>query len=124
MKLASNADKFRVVSILSIAFAENKSVLNLVGNRRVGKDKSIRALMAYAFEECMEFGRVYLTEDGKACALVGKVLLQELLEDSRSLGRHLLLETSTERSRSFYLANGLHEYAQLDVGYPLYCFRK
>lgn len=191
MKLASYADQFRVVSILSIAFIENKSVLNLVGDRGLGQGNRIRALMAYAFDECMEFGRVYISDDRKACALVlfpeqerfsfkalqrgitlafsviglgnlwqvlkrekqisavhkaefgkerqyylyfigvdvsaqskglGKVLLQELLEDSRRLGRQLLLETSTERSRSFYLDNGLREYAQLDVGYPLYCF--
>lgn len=69
MKIATSTDKNKVVDILSRSFAENRSVLDFVGT---GKDqpKRIAALMGYAFEECLAFGHVYLTEDGKACALV------------------------------------------------------
>lgn len=192
MRLAKPSDKLRIVSILSIAFVANKSVLNLVGNRADNQGDRIKLLMAYAFEECMEFGRVYITEDRMACALVlfpeqeritlkslrrhaklilsviglgnlwnvikrekqvsaihraefgkqlryylyfigvdiscqnsglGKILLQDLLEESNNLNRQFLLETSTAKSKSFYHANALKEYAQLDVGYPLYFFR-
>lgn len=66
---AKYTDKDEIVRILSYAFAENKSVVSLVrkGN---GYKKRIESLMNYAFDECWDFGSVYLSDDLKACALI------------------------------------------------------
>lgn len=66
MKKASYSDRDTVVSILSDAFKNNKSVKYIAGN-----DESKRKfLMLYSFEMCMKSGEVYISEEGDACALI------------------------------------------------------
>jgi len=69
IRKATKKDKPKVVSILTKAFLENKSVNYLV---KQGKNKEARiaAMMDYSFEVCMLSGEVYITEDAKACALI------------------------------------------------------
>ncbi|GAB3179718.1 GNAT family N-acetyltransferase [Telluribacter humicola] len=69
MIAATDQDKKLVVDILSSAFNENQSVNYLIpqdGNRF----KRIRALMDYSYEVCKTAGKVVLSDDRKACALV------------------------------------------------------
>ena len=188
---ASRKDKPLVIDILSTSFEDNKSVNYLVKQDR-WRLKRIRLLMDYAFEECMEFGRVVISEDRNACALIlfkdrkhfsfkslfrnlklvfrvmgmanlfrilrkerkiglahqtvkdkhliyylwfigvytslqckgtGTRLLQELLSESKAVGRTVLLETSTAKNLSFYQKNGLKVYHELDVSYPIYMLK-
>lgn len=188
---ASRKDKALVIEILSTSFKDNKSVNYLVKQDRWHLER-IRLLMDYAFEECMEFGRVVISEDRNACALIlfkdrkhfsfkslfrnlklvfrvmglanlfrvlrkerkinlvhqnvkdkhliyylwfigvntgfqgkgtGTRLLQELLSESRAIGRTMLLETSTVKNLPFYQKNGLKVYHQLEVGYPIYMLK-
>lgn len=69
MILADPTDQHRVVNILTAAFDTNKSV-NYIAREGKRRLRSIRALMAYSFKLCMRYGRVYLSEDRKACALL------------------------------------------------------
>jgi ribosomal protein S18 acetylase RimI-like enzyme len=66
---AKKTDKDRVVELLSLSFKENLSVAYLTGS---GNDAALRVrkLMAYAFEVCLRFGVVWMTEKKDACALV------------------------------------------------------
>ncbi len=66
---AKNSDKKRVVEILSRSFDDNKSVNYLIphDSRRMQR---IGELMAYSYEQCRLWGKVVLSEDRKACALV------------------------------------------------------
>lgn len=188
---ASRKDKALIIDILSTSFKDNKSVNYLVKQDRWHL-KRIQLLMDYAFEECMEFGRAVISEDGHACALIlfkdrkhfsfksffrnlklvfrvmgmsnlskvlrkeqkinlahqtvkdkhliyylwfigvhtelqgkgtGTRLLQELLSESKAVGRTLLLETSTAKNLPFYQKNGLKVYHELNVGYPIYMLK-
>jgi GNAT superfamily N-acetyltransferase len=56
----------RIIDILAMSFAANKSVQAICGNNL----QRIRGLMAYGYDNCTAFGRVYLNEDLSACALV------------------------------------------------------
>jgi len=69
MLKVNRAKKELAVDILTSAFRDNKSVNYIVrqDNRKLLR---IKALMAYSFDMCMEFGDVFLTEDGEACALI------------------------------------------------------
>lgn len=69
MTSATYADKNTVVDILTNAFDDNKSV-NYIIKQDTQREKRIRRLMAYSFKVCHAFGRVVLSEDKKACALV------------------------------------------------------
>jgi GNAT superfamily N-acetyltransferase len=191
MRDALPKDKARVISILGNSFEHNKSVNHLVKQDQWYLER-IRLLMDYAFEECMEFGRVVISEDRSACALIlfkdkkkinlrsifrdlrlifsvigfsnirqvrrkekklkiaqqaglcdkpvyylwfigvhanfqgrgaGTKLLSELILESRTLRRAMLLETSTESNLRFYEKAGLKVYHQLDVGYPVYMLK-
>ncbi len=64
-----NEDRKRVVGLLTEAFDANRSVNNLViqDKRRI---RRIRWLMEYAIEECLEFGKIMISSDGNACAMV------------------------------------------------------
>ncbi len=66
---ASREKKDLTVAILTNAFTDNKSVNYIIrqDNRKILR---IKALMAYSFDMCMEFGDVFLTESGEACALI------------------------------------------------------
>ncbi|MFI5452197.1 GNAT family N-acetyltransferase [Pedobacter sp. UC225_61] len=65
---AKTADKDLVVDILLNTFAENKSV-NYIAPTTFG-DRRKRALMEYAFDLCMLFGKVRLSDDRRGCALL------------------------------------------------------
>lgn len=66
---ANRNDKDRVVELLTLSFKDNLSVAYLTG-AGTGTDHRIRRLMAYAFELCLRFGVVWLTEKKDGCALV------------------------------------------------------
>lgn len=62
-------NKQLVIDILTSSFGENESVNYIVkqDSKRISR---IRELMEYSFEVCYHFGKVYLSDDKKACALV------------------------------------------------------
>lgn len=66
---ANDRDKELVVDILTNSFDDNRSVNYIVKNdeRRVER---IRNLMRYSFNLCNHFGKVVLSENKKACALI------------------------------------------------------
>jgi ribosomal protein S18 acetylase RimI-like enzyme len=66
---ATNSDKNTVVDILAQSFKDNKSV-NYIVKQDVLRMQHIRQLMDYSFDVCKSFGRVVLSEDKKACALI------------------------------------------------------
>ncbi|MFT3749134.1 MAG: GNAT family N-acetyltransferase [Agriterribacter sp.] len=69
MRKATSADRGRIVDILSSAFDDNKSVNYIV--KQDGKRKwRIRRLMEYAFNVCHAFGKVFLSDENNACALI------------------------------------------------------
>lgn len=68
MREATLADKKLVVEILTESFQDNQSVNYLIPND--SRNARIRALMDYSYETCKLFGKVYVSEDRKGCALV------------------------------------------------------
>jgi hypothetical protein len=66
---ATYDDKERIVSILSDAFDDNKSVNYIVKQDRRRKQR-IRRLMEYSFEVCHAFGKIFLSDENNACALI------------------------------------------------------
>ncbi|RZM23419.1 MAG: GNAT family N-acetyltransferase [Pedobacter sp.] len=66
MMRQSREDRERIIKILVGSFAENKSVRSICGD----DTRKRRKLMEYAFNYCNAFGKVYLSEDRQACALV------------------------------------------------------
>ena len=66
---ANHTHKKLVVDILSRSFDDNKSVNYVVLQDRKRKQR-IRSLMAYAFDICFRYGKVYLSENEDACGLV------------------------------------------------------
>ncbi len=69
MKTALSSDKQTVIAILTASFKDNKSVNYIVLQDKI-KSLRVERLMAYAFEVCMLFGKVYLSDDKNACALL------------------------------------------------------
>lgn len=69
MREATARDKGLVVDILTRSFQDNQSVNYLIPSdaKRINR---IRALMDYSFETCQLFGKVYVSDDNKGCALV------------------------------------------------------
>ena len=83
MKQATIYDKPLIIQVLSAAFNDNQSVNYLIP-KLPDKQKRIQALMAYSFEFCQLFGKVYVSNDDRACALVSfpdrtKTTLKSLL---------------------------------------------
>jgi len=68
MITATQDDKKLVKNILANSFKDNQSVNFIVRQDRI-KLKRIHALMDYSFEVCHLFGKVWLSDDRKACAL-------------------------------------------------------
>lgn len=66
---ANFSDKERVVDILADAFDANKSVNYIVSQDRKRKQR-IRNLMEYSFDVCFHFGKVVLSDENNACALI------------------------------------------------------
>lgn len=69
MKKASYNDKNLIVDILTKSFDTNQSV-NYIIKQDKKRIKRINSLMDYSFEICNLFGDIFLSDDGKACALV------------------------------------------------------
>lgn len=69
MKIADYTDKNRIIEILAKSFDTNQSV-NYIVQQDEKRSGRIRALMDYSFEVCYAFGKVFLSEDRSACALI------------------------------------------------------
>ena len=69
MTKALYTDKNRVIAILAESFADNKSVNYILKQDRF-KEKRILQLMDYSFEVCYHSGEIFISDDGKACALI------------------------------------------------------
>lgn len=69
MRKAIYSDKNQVISILTEAFLDNKSVNYLIpqDDRRVER---IKHLMDYSFEVCYASGKILLSENKQCCALI------------------------------------------------------
>jgi GNAT superfamily N-acetyltransferase len=82
------------VKILTSAFTDNKSVNYIVrhDNRKLSR---IKALMAYSFDVCMEFGDVFFSENGEACALILYPHLKKISFYSLWLNIKLILKAIT-----------------------------
>ncbi len=83
---AKNTDKELVVAILSTSFANNKSV-NYIIKQDQQRTKRIQKLMKYSFEVCFQFGKVFLSDDKKGCALIifpdkKKTTVKSMLSDA------------------------------------------
>ncbi|MNK05545.1 hypothetical protein D3C87_234280 [compost metagenome] len=68
MQSTSN-EKQVVTDILCRSFIENKSV-NFVVKQDHKREARIKKLMEYSYFQGKEFGRIYLSEDQKTCAIV------------------------------------------------------
>ncbi|WP_426587957.1 GNAT family N-acetyltransferase [Mucilaginibacter sp. R-33] len=68
MIIATKNDKATVVDILTQAFIENKSVNYIIQHEKSVKE--IEALMEYSFDICLLFGKVLLSDEHNACALI------------------------------------------------------
>ena len=69
MKKATKKDRKLVIEILTNSFDENQSVNYIVKADHKRKQR-IKALMAYSFDICSQFGEVYLNEQKTGCALI------------------------------------------------------
>ena len=87
MVKAKENQKSLVINILAESFDDNKSVNYVVrqGNHR---KERIKELMDYSFNVCNAFGKVWISDDEQACALVlqpdrKKTTLSALLWDAK-----------------------------------------
>lgn len=62
-------DKEQIVNILTASFDDNKSV-NYIVKQDSKRKQRIRLLMEYSFDVCFHFGKIFLSGDTKACALI------------------------------------------------------
>ena len=69
MILATYNDKTLVVDILCESFDKNKSV-NYVVKQDRRRAQRIKSLMEYSFDMCYLFGKILLSDDKNACALM------------------------------------------------------
>ncbi|UAY56725.1 GNAT family N-acetyltransferase [Arachidicoccus terrestris] len=69
MKIANRADKELIVDILAKSFEANRSI-NYIVKQDEKRFERIRILMGYSFEMCYLFGKVLLSIDENACALI------------------------------------------------------
>lgn len=69
MEISELKTKERINQILSSAFDTNKSVRYICGSGTDYRER-IRGLMDYSIDNCEAFGKVYISEDSNACALV------------------------------------------------------
>ncbi len=107
MITAKIEDKSLVVDILTESFDQNKSVNYVV--KQDGKRKErIRKLMEYCFDSCFQNGKVYLSGDRNACALIlfpeqEKVSYQSVINDLRlafsCIGPERLLKVLARESK-------------------------
>jgi ribosomal protein S18 acetylase RimI-like enzyme len=83
MRRANGIDRKSAVDILADSFIDNRSV-NYVVRQDSRKKERIRGLMEYSFDICNAFGEVWISDDGKACALI-------LLPDKKTFSIRALL---------------------------------
>ncbi|HTN19778.1 MAG TPA: GNAT family N-acetyltransferase [Pelobium sp.] len=92
---AGSQDKNLVVDILTKAFDTNKSA-NYIVKQDSKRIKRLEALMDYSFEMCHRFGKVYLSDDKKACALIlypdKKTALNSILLDLKLILKTIGIE--------------------------------
>lgn len=69
MKKATNNDRDHVVDILTQSFRHNPSV-NYIVRQDTRTEERIRALMDYSFSVCLAFGKIWLSDEGRSCALI------------------------------------------------------
>ncbi|RZM19500.1 MAG: GNAT family N-acetyltransferase [Pedobacter sp.] len=69
MIIATQNDRERIIEILSLAFDSNASV-DYVVKQDVRRTARIRSLMDYSYQVCAKFGKVMVSEDRNAAALV------------------------------------------------------
>lgn len=69
MVKAAYSDKPLIVEILTNSFDDNKSV-NYIVQQDAKRIVRIKRLMAYSFEVCYRFGKVFLSDDRNGCAMV------------------------------------------------------
>ena len=69
MRQAKYEEKNLIIDILTQSFESNQSV-NYIIPQDQKRMKRIRTLMDYSFEVCYLFGKVFISEDKKACALI------------------------------------------------------
>jgi GNAT superfamily N-acetyltransferase len=69
MRIADIKDKDLIVRILTEAFLENKSVNYLIPNDKRRIDR-IRSLMEYSINVCADAGKVLISDNNKAVALI------------------------------------------------------
>ncbi len=69
MVKAEYNSKTLVVDILTKSFDTNQSV-NYIINQDEKRKKRIKNLMEYSFDVCYLFGKVFLSDDKKSCALI------------------------------------------------------
>ena len=69
MREAVSKERQIVVDILSKSFDKNCSVNYLIPQNK-SRERRLRRLMEYSFDYCTLFGKVLLTKDLNACALV------------------------------------------------------
>ena len=69
MTKATKQDRNTVAELLSLAFANNKSV-NYILKNGSHRPRYLKALMLYSFDYCSMFGDIWLTEDKNACVLM------------------------------------------------------
>jgi len=62
-------DRKVVIELLSKSFKDNKSILYLTSPNN-GSINKLHSLMGYCNDVCSLFGKVYLSDDQKACALI------------------------------------------------------
>lgn len=84
---AEYGDKSLIVDILTNSFDANLSV-NYIVQQDKKRLKRIQALMDYSFEVCYGFGKVCLSDDRRACALIlfpdqKRTSLKSILLDAR-----------------------------------------
>jgi GNAT superfamily N-acetyltransferase len=88
MITAQKKDKPLVVDLLVQCFCDSKNIHYIIEKDNVGK-RHLKVLMSYAFDHCMNFGEIFLSEDRQACALVlypeKKILSIETLWQQLSL---------------------------------------
>lgn len=69
MYIAAPSDKAVVVDILTQAFDDNKS-FNTVLKQDHKREFRLRKVFEYQFDICSKYGRVYLSDDKKSCAVI------------------------------------------------------
>lgn len=69
MEKGHKTDKERIIEILSLAFEQNQSVGYICGEG-TNRMRRVSQLMEYAYKICSAFGKVVISADRNACAMV------------------------------------------------------